>query len=375
MVLGGTKIKFCIYKNMEKLHIIFGGASVEHDVSIVTALQTYNALKTKYDISLIYCNKDNKMFLTNKSTPADYMDKTLLEKQSKPVAIFDKKLYLVCKRKLKYLERVDIVLNCCHGGMGEDGGLRAMLEYNMISCTSADMTSSAICMNKYYAKIIAKELDIPVVDYALIDKSNLYQCEDLTKYLGKNLIVKPNSLGSSIGVVKSSGDNLRENLEIVLHLDKFALVEREISPLIEYNCAIIRDGDNILLSQIEQPMNKSDILSFEDKYINSGEQTRVIPANISDDLKEEIYNYSKKIYQHLSLNGVVRIDYLYDKAQNKVYLNEINTIPGSMAYYLFEGLGISYIKLMEILIKNAQKKDLQTYFASNILTNLTTIGK
>ena len=357
---------------MEKLHIIFGGASVEHDVSIITALQTYNALKDKYDIVLIYCSRDNRFFLSTMTTTNDYIDKDDIIKKSAQVAIFDKGLYKVKKNKLKYIGEINRVVNCCHGGIGEDGRLAALLDCNNIVSTSAGSVASGVCMNKEYSKLIAQSLNIPIVDYVVVDS-----CCDLQNKvadLGENLIVKPCSLGSSIGVLKSNLRQVKDDVDVVLHLDNRVLIEKEISPLVEYNCAVIRDGDNILLSQIEQPVNKSDILSFEDKYIAT-ERTRIIPAEIPKEREEQIYEYSKKIYQHLNLNGVVRIDYLYSKEEDKVYFNEINTIPGSLAYYLFEGLGISYIKLMEILIRNAKTSTLQPYFSSNILTNLKEIGK
>jgi len=357
---------------MNKLHIIFGGASVEHDVSIVTALQTYNALKDKYKITLLYCTKGNEIYVVNKTTPADYVDKDQLIKKSVKVAIFGKSIYKVCGNKLKRIEDIECVLNCCHGGVGEDGSISAMLNFNQVPCTSANMSASSVCMDKEYAKLVANSLGIPIVEYVVVDKYN----KDLSniEFLGKNLIVKPCGLGSSIGVVKSDIQHLNENIGVVLHLDNKALIEREIKPLIEYNCAVVRDGENIILSQIEQPVNKSDILSFEDKYIST-DKTRIIPAQIDADKQNKIYDYTRKIYEHLDLNGVVRIDYLYDKDSDTIYLNEINTIPGSLAYYLFEGLGIGYIKLMEILINNAQTKPLQPYFTSTILDNLVQIGK
>ena len=357
---------------MEKLHIIFGGASVEHDVSIITALQTYNALKDKYNIQLIYCSRNNKFFLTDKTTTNDYIDKDLLIKKSTQVAIFNNGIYKVKKNKLKYIGEINLVINCCHGGMGEDGRLKALLDYNNIASSSSNTIPSAVCMNKEYAKLVAQSLNIPIVDYVVVDScANL---SEKVENLSDNLIVKPCSLGSSIGVLKSNKAQLKDDVEIVLHLDNHVLIENEITPLIEYNCALIKDGDNILLSQIEQPVNKSDILSFEDKYITS-EQTRIIPAEIPKEREDLIYEYSKKIYQHLNLNGVVRIDYLYSKENNQVYFNEINTIPGSLSYYLFEGLGVSYIKLMEILIKNIKPNTLQPYFSSTILENLKNIGK
>ncbi|MBQ3502637.1 MAG: ATP-grasp domain-containing protein [Clostridia bacterium] len=358
---------------METLHIIFGGASVEHDVSIVTALQTYNALKESYKVTLLYCTKDNDIYITTKSTPADYINKEELLKKCKKVAIFNKGIYKQCGKKLKFVEEINKVLNCCHGGVGEDGSLSAVLGFNNVASTSAGTCASAICMDKQYAKLVAESLNIPTVEYVVVDKHCPLNIDDV-KALGDNVIVKPCGLGSSIGVVKSDLSNLKQNVEVVLHLDNKVLIEREIKPLVEYNCAVVRDGENLILSQIEQPVNKSDILSFEDKYITT-DKTRIIPAEISEEKQNIIYDYTRRIYQAFGLSGVVRIDYLYDETNDTIYLNEINTIPGSLSYYLFEGLGITYIKLMEILIKNAQTKPLQPYFASPILENLVQIGK
>ena len=358
---------------MKRLHIIFGGASVEHDVSIVTALQTYNTLKDKYKITLLYCSKDNDIYVTTKTTPADYIDKEQLLKKSVKVAIFNKGLYKVCGKKLKLIESIDCVLNCCHGGVGEDGSLRAVLDFNQIPCTSAGATSSGVCMDKEFANLVAQSIDIPVVEYMAVSENGKIDLEK-AQNLGNNLIVKPCGLGSSIGVVKSDITCLQENIDVVLHLDNKVLVEREISPLVEYNCAVVRDGENLIVSQIEQPINRNDILSFEDKYI-SVDKTRILPAQIDSEKESLIYDYTKRIYNYLNLNGVVRIDYLYDQSNDTIYLNEINTIPGSLSYYLFEGLGITYTKLMDIIINNSSVKPLQPYFASTILENLKQIGK
>ena len=370
--LSDTFINSCIYSSMKNLFIIFGGASVEHDVSIVTALQTYNSLKDKYTLSLLYCTKENLIYLVDKTTPADYINKEEVLKKAPQVAIFNKGLYKLNGKKLKFVSSIDCIINCCHGGVGEDGRLKALLDFNQIPCTSASALSSGVCMDKEYAKLVAQSLSIPIVEYTVVDKYN--KNVDNVKTFGESVIIKPCSLGSSIGVVKSDLQHLNENIDIVLHLDDKVLIEREINPLVEYNCAAIRDGDQIILSQIEQPINKSEILSFEDKYI-SVDKTRIIPADISKEKQDLIYDYTKRIYQHLDLNGVVRIDYLYDQNNDIIYLNEINTIPGSLAYYLFEGLGITYIKLMEILMNNATVKPLQTYFSSAILENLKAIGK
>lgn len=358
---------------MEKIHVIFGGASVEHDVSIVTALQVANALKGKYDVGLIYISKDNRFFLSKKFAPADYIDKDELVKNSVEVSLRKKALYRVCKKKDKFLEGVCVVVNCCHGGIGEDGRLRGLLDINEIPVSSCSTISAEMCMDKEVTKLVGESIGIPIVDYVCLNRLDDASLEK-AKHLGENLIVKPCGLGSSIGVVKSTPNTLRADIEMVLSLDDKALVEREITPLIEFNCAVVRDGDELMLSEIEQPVNKSEILSFEDKYLNT-EKARILPAQIDENLQQTIYSYTKKIYSHLGLSGVVRMDYLYDAENNIVYLNEVNTIPGSLAYYLFEGIGLNYVKLLEILIKNAKVKPLQTYFSSNILNKLKEIGK
>ena len=358
---------------MKKVHIFFGGASVEHDVSIVTALQVANALKGRYEVGLIYISKENKFYLSKKTTPADYIDKENLIKSSTQILIHNKAIYKCGKNKNKYLEQVDIAVNCCHGGIGEDGRLKGLLDINEIPLSSCSTLSAELCMDKEATKLIAQSINIPVVEYICLNKFDFSVLEQVKK-LGENLIVKPCGLGSSIGVVKSNTENLKENIEMVLTLDEKVLIEREIEPLIEYNCAVIRDGKELILSQIEQPINKSEILSFEDKYLQV-EKTRILPAEISADLQQTIYSHTKKIYEYLGLNGVVRVDYLFDTKNNVVYLNEVNTVPGSLAYYLFEGIGIDYVRLLEILINNAKVKPLQTYFSSNILNNLKEIGK
>lgn len=357
---------------MEKIHIVFGGASVEHDVSIVTALQVAGAIKGKYEVGLVYIAKDNRFFLSKKYTPADYIDKDELLKNSIEVKFGRKSLYKLGKKKDKFLEPVNVVINCCHGGIGEDGRLAGLLEINEIPVSSCDTRSAEACMDKEITKLLAKSVGIPIVDYVCVNDCSP-QSISKAKGLG-DLVVKPCGLGSSIGVMKSDFDSLKDSVEMVLSLDDKALIEREISPLIEYNCAVVRDGNELILSQIEQPINKSEILSFEDKYLNT-EKARILPAEIDEDMQQTIYSYTKKIYQYLGLNGVVRVDYLFDANKNTIYLNEVNTVPGSLAYYLFEGIGLDYLRLLEILIKNARVLPLQTYFSSNILNNLKEIGK
>ena len=140
--------------------------------------------------------------------------------------------------------------------------------------------------------------------------------------------------------------------------------------MVEYNQAAIKTQDGLLLSAIEQPITKHQVLTFSDKYTSGGKgKDRTIPANITPELEEEIINNTKQVYEKLNLNGVVRIDYIFDKTNNKLYFNEVNTIPGSMAYYLFEPVGIDYISLVELLVENCTNPKKYTYFKTNILND------
>ena len=329
-------------------------------------MQCINNLTDFYKIYPIYLTKDNKFFLSNHLKPKDYLNKEEVVKKSKEVSFFNNALYKAKKNSLKKLADLDGVINCCHGGVGENGILCSYLQMNNLKTSSANCFSSAICMNKHATKLWVREVNIPVVDWVYVDKTN-YDKIDF-KNLNDNIIIKANGLGSSIGVIKSNKEKLNEDLMKVLHLDDSAVVENCILDMEEFNCAVLRKGDDICLSLIEKPASKSDILSFEDKYC-SVKSKREIPAKISKELESKIYEYSKKIYESLGLSGVVRIDYIYDKSNEILYMNEVNTIPGSLAFYLFEGLGIDYAMLCDILLENAKidiKKE--TYFESDILT-------
>lgn len=351
---------------MRKIIVIFGGASVEHDVSIVTGLQAVHVLSEDMEVLPIYLGLDNRFYLTQKRKPTDFFDKDSVVKASIEVTFFDGTLYKVKKDKLVKFMDFDYVINCCHGGVGENGELMAYFQLNKVKCSSSSTLSSEICMNKFLTKVLMKAYNIPVVEGVLLREENLEEkLEEIQEKLSENLIVKPNSLGSSIGVIKTQKNNLREEVLKVLNLDKEVLVENCVEDMCELNCSAYKRGEEIILSQIERVGDKKTVLSFDDKYC-SDTSKREIPANIPKSLQEEICFYTKKVYNLLDMSGVVRLDFMYNETAKKLYLNEINTIPGSLAYYLYQGKGITYSMLCEdIMQKNEEKK--QTYFESQIL--------
>lgn len=352
---------------MKKLCVIFGGASSEHDISIITGLQLCKNIEMKYIVEKIYVGLDNKFYLaTNLKELKDFENKEKLN--LKQVYFLNGALYKTGMLNSKVCD-VECVVNCCHGGIGENGDLSSFFEVINIPYTNASSLSSKIAMDKSLAKFILKN-SVPTIKGVKVTKENFNNKIDyIKKNLTNNLIVKPNSLGSSIGVKCCSKENFVDQINAIFEMNDDALVEERVVNIKEYNQACFKTEEGLMLSAIEQVSSKSDFLTFEDKY-KGGKikgSDRVIPAQIPPELEEEIINYTSKVYKKLNLNGVVRIDYIFDETENKLYFNEVNTIPGSMAFYLYEPVGIDYITLVEQLVKNATIPKCYTYFKTDIL--------
>ena len=356
-----------INTNMKKLCVIFGGESSEHDISIITGMQLAKNFYTE-QIEKIYFGLDNKFYLASKVNDLKFFENKQKIKLQE-IIFRDGAVYKV-GLTLKKLFDVECVINCCHGGAGENGDLAGFFQVNRIKYTSANSCASHIAMDKSLTKELVKDV-VPTVKGVKVTKSNF---EESTKFIDETftfeLIVKPNSLGSSIGVKACNIENYKEHIEAIFEMGDDALVEERVVEIAEYNQACFKSKDGLVLSAIEHPISKHEFLTFEDKYKTKSKtkgSDREIPANISPELEEKIINYTSKIYEKLNMSGVVRIDYIYDKATNTLYFNEINTIPGSMAFYLYEPLGIDYITLVENLIENTEDIKKFAYFNTQIL--------
>ena len=352
---------------MKKICVIFGGESSEHDISIITGMQLTKNFYVE-EIEKIYFGLDNKFYLATKIEDLKFFEDKKNVKL-KEIIFYDGAVYQK-GFTFKKLFDVQCVVNCCHGGVGENGDLAGFFEVNKIKCASANSLASHIAMDKNLAKELVKDI-VPIVKGVKVTKSNF---DETTKQIDEtfsfDLIVKPNSLGSSIGVKACNIENYKEQIEAIFEMNDDALVEERVVDIEEYNQACFRSIDGLILSAIEHPISKHEILSFDDKYKTKSKtkgSDREIPAKISIELEEEIKNYTSQIYEKLNMNGVVRIDYIFDKATNTLYFNEINTIPGSMAFYLYEPLGIDYITLVENLIENAEDIKKFAYFNTQIL--------
>ena len=328
-----------------KLGVFFGGKSVEHEVSIITALQAIeNMNKEKYDIVPIYIAKDNKMYCGDfiddikQYTNIDNLKRistqvTLSLKDNKTVLLrTNKKFY-----ENEVYDYIDVAFPIVHGTNVEDGTLQGYLKMFNLPYVGCDVTSSAVGMDKYVSKTILKENNIPVLDCKCYYKNE--EVEEIVKNVEENfeypVIVKPINLGSSIGIVVAKNrEELEEAIEDAFTYARKILIEKAIKNLKEVNCSVLGDYEECNASECEELDKTSDILSYEDKYISGGKKTGgakqsmnagvlKLPADISKELKEKIQTLAKETFKILGCTGVIRIDFLIDEDTDNVYVNEV----------------------------------------------------
>lgn len=351
--------------------IVYGGKSCEHDISIITAMYTYNALDLEeYDIALVYLY-DGNFYYGKKLENIDTYIKFDKRKFSQ-VFFINGKLYDK-KKKLKASLDIECVVLCTHGGDGENGSLQGYFDINNIPYTSSKVFSSSLAMDKVMSKKMLESMKYSVLPYVYIKADDENKLASIVDKLNYPVIVKPAKLGSSIGISKcNDAEEAEYAIEVGLKYDNKLLVERCLEDFIEINCAAVRNGNEIVVSLPERPFVTKGYLSYEDKYISDkkGEVCREFPAKIDKAQTEKITQMTRSIYENFELSGVVRIDYLIEN--NKIFVNEINTIPGSLSYYLFEKQNINISKLVDIMIKQSLKEkkaedSLLSCFSSQVL--------
>lgn len=326
----------------KKVALIFGGRSLEHDVSIITAMQILNNIdKKKYAVEPIYM-KDGDFFVGGLGGIQEFVN---FESEKHKKVILVKGEFLLLKRgKIKKYFKPDAAIVACHGGEGENGTLQAILNYNGIPYTSPDVLQSAVCMDKDFSKQVFESMCLNVLPYETVFKEEFEEDSQKTvfsveSFLTYPMIVKPSKLGSSIGIgVATNRAELKEKLDFAFKFDNKVVVENKLEDFVEVNCAAYFDGNAIRVSRTEQPLTDGDFLSFADKYERDGKMSgleRVSPANIGS-LNLIVQAMTERIYRDFAMNGIIRVDYLIDEKRGKVYINEINTVPGSLAFYLFD---------------------------------------
>lgn len=343
-----------------KLLLLFGGRSTESEVSVLTALGAMNALDTeKYEILPVYV-ADGGNYITQLLELREFAP--FVEKTHERVELVGGAVYSRKKDKLKLQMKPHVALLCTHGGQGENGVLQAVLEWNGIPYTSADTLGSAVGMDKLVQKRLFSEMYLNVLDYVVFQgdeiETDSKKCAlKAESYFDFPMITKPSSQGSSIGIsLAENADELAEALKTAAEFGDTVIVERALTNFTEINCAAFKRGNDTVVSETEQPVNWRGFLSFEDKYIGgkySADNKNIMPAPVGD-FNDKVKELTKKIYTNFRLRGVVRVDYLLDNSTGKLFVNEINTIPGSLAHYLFAPVGVSYSELLDELIREAR---------------------
>lgn len=371
-----------------KIGVIFGGETVEHEVSIISALQAIEHLdKEKYEVVPIYISKDRIWYTGNILTDIEtFKDFDNVKKFAKKVMLYkkDNSFYLGNTTGLfrKEITDIDIVLPIVHGNNVEDGTLAGLLDSVGIPYVGSHVLGAALGQDKVVMKQVMASCDIPIVDYVwFYDNEYLMNKDEILKKIkkiGYPVIVKPATLGSSIGIkVAKSEKDIDECITDVISYDNKIVVEQMIENLTEVNASVIGNYEHQKVSVLEEVIKADEILSYVDKYIGSGKTkglkttpskgmasaTRIIPAKISKELTEKIKETSKEVFKALNLSGVCRIDYLIDSKAKKYYVNEPNTIPGSLSFYLWEKSDLEYKDLLNEIIqisikdyKNKSKK-------------------
>lgn len=353
----------------KNIAVVFGGRSVEHEVSVITGMQVMeNIDKSKYNVVPIFIDKEGKWFTGSELLDFDNFKKKKLNnlKEITVVPTYNEHRIFSHPDKIgglfskKFEEKIDAVFIALHGTNGEDGTIQGVFELMNIPYVSAGVIGSSVGMDKILMKDVFKSYGLPIVDYTWFFRSAWEkQSEDIMDkieaQIGYPVFVKPSNLGSSVGISKARNrEELNESIEVAIRYDRKIIVEKALEGPREINCAVMGYNNNVQASLCEEPVGWTDLLTYEDKYVNSNAKGsksggRNIPADLSPEKTAEIQELAKQSFMAIDCRGNSRIDFLMD-AEGKVYINEINTQPGSIAYYLWEPMGINFTQLIDQLL-------------------------
>ncbi len=382
----------------KRVAVIFGGRSVEHEVSVITGIQVMeNMDRDKYDIIPIYIDKDGKWFTGNslmefenfKESNLDDLQEVILSPKTNDYNLYSHPENIGLFKK-KVMDKIDIIFPTIHGTNGEDGTIQGLFELMNIPYVGCGVLASSVGMDKIIMKDVFKANGLPIVDYIWFYRREWLEEQEETiktieEGLGYPVFVKPANLGSSIGISKAKDrEGLIQAMEIAIRYDRKIIVEEAVENPREINCAAMGYDDKVITSLCEEPLGWEEVLTFEDKYINSnikgiGKEgsRRIIPADIEDNIREKIEEAARKAFIAIDGRGNARIDFLLDKDKN-IYVNEINTLPGSIAFYLWEGREYSFKELIDnmidIAIKAHEEKNKNMYQYNADLFNKVHLG-
>lgn len=358
-----------------RLAVFFGGESFEHEISVLTGVFVLNVLKGAYDLLPVYIDMQGDFF----TSPKMFSAESFTEKKVKFTRILfaRNKVYRFGKTG-KALAEIDCALNCCHGGAGEGGGISALMDLYGIPLASPGVPQSGVFIDKTLTKPLVAGMGIPSLPYTVLfdsdfERSEEEECERIVQKIGLPLILKPARLGSSIGIkIAHSREELQRKIKEAFSFDRVLLAEEYLPDKRDINCAAYRERGKIVVSECEEAFSSEEILSFREKYLDNGGKSRRVnfPADIPQEAAADIRAWTERLYRELHFSGIVRADFLL--SGNRVYFNEMNTVPGSLAYYLFSSRVSDarklFIRLIEDTMSEAKRKT--TVKKTNILSGL-----
>ena len=360
--------------------VFFGGRSTEHEISVISASQAMAAIdRDVYDVTPVYITKEGRLFTGEALTEvSNYRDPKKLLQQCSEVymrpAYGDSNLYLA-RRKMfgtDVAAHIDVAIPVLHGANGEDGTIQGLFDLIGLPFAGCDVLASANGMDKITMKMILQACEVPVVDYVwFTDKEwfdNRQEVVDrIESKIGYPVIVKPSNLGSSVGIGRAADrERLVQCVTDATSYSSRIIVEHMVDNLKEINCSVLGDCDEYQTSVCEEPIKSGEILSYEDKYMGGSKgskgmqaSAKRIPADLPEATSDRIRFLAGETFRVLSCHGVSRVDVIMDEDNGQIYVNEINTIPGSLSFYLWEASGIPFAELMDRLVKLALKRDRQ----------------
>lgn len=341
---------------MKNIIVFFGGISCEHDVSVITGVLTLNSLdKTLYNPIPVYISKKGEWLYGEELFDVSFYKSGNFSTLKKATLLSGENTLYIRGIRLKKIGDIFCAINCLHGLNGEDGTLAGLLKLHNIPLVGSPLFSSSLSMDKDFTKTVLKGLKVSVLPCATVYKEDFIKNKEksilkIKENLSYPIIIKPANLGSSIGVSVVNGDNeFIASLDSAFLYDDKVIIEKFLENFKEYNCACYKDKNGYTVSKVERPLSLDKILSFKDKYeCYTGSLDREFPAKIPEKLTKKIQSITEKVYKECEFSGIVRIDYLY--SENVLYLNEINSIPGSLSYYLFTDTLKGFTEILNSLI-------------------------
>ncbi len=377
---------------MKRIAVVFGGKSAEHDVSIITAhIPIIHSLQAsgQFDVWPVYIARSGSWYADKAMNDLSFFKQVGWEEKVRGMKeiqlAFDKGLKLVWPGLLSKTVSIDIVFPSMHGTYGEDGSLMGFLRMAGTPFVGCDIFASAVAMDKVLTKQVLAAEGMPIVPYEWFTRSEWESKKDATLEaicrLAFPLFVKPVHLGSSIGMSKVKNEKELENaIEVALHYDNKVLVESAIEPLLEITLPIM-GNDEPKVAECERPLNKTEFFDFNDKYLSGGKKVggsgvnteySEVPAKIGDELTSKIKDLGKRVYKTLGCTGIARVDFLIKDDTKEIYVNEVNTLPGSLYHHNWKKAGVSNMELVLELVRLAEErfedeKETTHIFQSDIL--------